>query len=183
MVMRETVSGGAEACRQKASRHIERIKATFTETTTDEEKFGVYLAAFDRAAWGAGRCRENFVGENHCRWTDNPATAEKLKTSEEEGVILLELLHAEMEPLMCGKENVPLSTVNGTSVKFAECAKIRDAAAEELIQTEIVFFEKILHQEPPETIQERYRQFCAKLEAKMASILAPFLFIPDMLWS
>lgn len=183
MVMRETVSGGAEACRQKASNHIDRIKATFTEKTTDEEKFSIYLAAFDRAAWGAGRCRENFSGENYCRWADDAATATKLKIGEEEGVILLELLHQEMAPLMCGKENLPLSTVNGTSVKFAECAKIRDAAAEDLLQTEIVFFEKILRQEAPPTLRERLKAIEARMEAKIASILAPFLFIPDTLWS
>ncbi len=179
MVMRETVSGGAEACRQKASSHIDRIKATFTHNTTDEDKFHAYLAAFDRAAWAAGRCRENFAGENYCRWTDNPATAEKLKRGEEEGVILLELLHGEMAPLMCGKEKQPLSTVNGTSVKFAECAKIRDAAEADLIRTEATYREKILREELP----QKFRDLLARLDAKIASICAPFLFIPDTLWS
>ena len=181
--MRVTTSGGAEACREKASRHVERIKATFTETTTDRQKFDAFLGAFDRAAWGVGRCRENFEGDNYCRWVNDPATAERLKTSEEEGVLILDMLHQEMAPLMCDKEKRPLSEINGTSAKFAQCTLVKNAATDEMVDTQIVFYEKILGQDLPPTIMDRLRQLGAAFESKIASILAPFLFIPDTLWS
>jgi hypothetical protein len=178
MNMREIVSGGAEACRQKALSHIKRIKQNFTDTTTDEEKFDAFLKAFDKAAYGTERCRENFAGENYLRWANDRDTAAKLKEGEEVGVILLDLLHAEMQPLLSSKENQPLSQVNGTSVKFAECAQKRDAAIQNFIRTEVVFAEKILQKEAPPTL----KQMLANLEAKVASYLAPLLLLPENLW-
>ena len=92
MVMRETVRGEANACREKALRRVGSIKATFTATTTDEEKFQAYLTAFNNAVYGMGRCRENFEGENYLRWANDKKTAILIHGGNEEGTFTLRYL-------------------------------------------------------------------------------------------
>lgn len=175
--MRETVSGGAEACRQKALAHVNSVKATFNENTTDEEKFQAFLSKFQRVAHGVSRCRENFQEENYKRWLEDKRTAGALAECNREGIILMEMLTEEMKPLMSSTENKPLATVNGTSLAFTECTQLYIQAQKDFVDTDAKLHEKILCDRPlseqPIILQ--------KLEAVIASVMAYFAFVPDLL--
>lgn len=180
MVMRETTSGGAQACREKALRHIERVKQTFNDSTTDEEKFQAFLKLFNSAVYGAGRCHENFQGENYHRWDNDTQTAANLHKGNQEAVIIMGLALQEMEPLTSSESNKPLSAVNGTSVAFGECCAQRLKADEAFELTDKVFHERIICRAQPATDRSIIVQ---KLEAVIAMIMAQFIFVPEGLLS
>lgn len=180
MVMRETISGEAQACREKALRHIENIKATFKASTTDEEKFETFLGKFRLVAAGVERCRENFKDDNYTRWLDDPKTAAILHTGNQEGILLMEMLREEMEPLMSATEHKPLSCVNGTSVAFAQCSRECADVKIDFADTDSKFHEKIICNRVPESTNPI---FVRKLEAIIAMIVAQFIFVPEGLLS
>ena len=176
MVMRETTSGEAEACRAKALRHIERIKGTFNHTTTGEEQFQAFLGLFNGAVYGAGRCHENFAGDNYRRWDNDTQTATRLYHGNQEAVILMELALQEMEQLASSENKEPLASVNGTSVAFMECCLRRRQAMDAFVVTAKVFHEKIARDRQPDLDQPI---LVRKLEAVIAMILAHFIFVPE----
>lgn len=175
MVMRETMSGEAQACRQKALRHLERIQKNFTDKTTDDEKFQAYLGLFNDAAYGAGRCRENFEGENHNRWNEDKTTAEILYNANKVGVVLMQLAMDEMKSLRSGDEKL-LCRVNGTRAVFMECTKQRKQAEKDFEDTGKVYHEKVLCERQPDTQKPILLQ---KMEAIIAMIVAQFIFVPE----
>ncbi len=176
MVMRESTSGEAQACREKALRHIERIRSTFKETTTDEERFQAFLNLFNGAAYGTGRCRENFENGNHCRWDNDKVTAKALYNSNREGVVLMQLVMEEMKPLISSVEKKPLMAVNGTSVAFMECCQKAAKAEADFEDTDMVYREKVLCDRQPDSSKPILIQ---KLEAVIAMIVAQFIFVPE----
>lgn len=180
MVMRESTSGEAQACREKALRHIERIKSTFKETTTDEQRFQAYLSLFNGAAYGTGRCRENFENENYHRWDNDKVTAKALYSTNREGVVLMQLVMEEMKPLISSAEKKPLMAVNGTSVAFMECCQKAAKAEADFADTDVVYREKVLCDSRPDSSRPIIVQ---KLEAIIAMIVAQFIFVPEGLLS
>lgn len=178
MVTRESTSGEAQACREKALRHIERIKQTFNGTTTSEEKFDAFLRLFNGAVHGASRCNENFQGENFHRWDNDPQTAAVLHKASKEAIMIMGLALQEMELLTSSESKQPLSAVNGTSVAFSQCCRKRREAHEAFQITDKVFHEKIICRRQADGDRPIIVQ---RLEAVIATIMAHFIFVPDAL--
>ena len=177
MAMREMKSGEAQACHEKALRHLERAQEKFTDETTDAEKFQVYLNLFNGAAGGVVRCRENFQGENHRRWNEDKLTARLLYKANEEGIAIMQLAIREMI-LLKSSENRPLCRVNGTKAVFLECTQLRKRAEKDFEDTKRVYHEEILRERKPDSQKSSLLQ---KIEATIAMIVAQFIFIPDCL--
>lgn len=175
MAMREMKSGEAQACHERALRHIERLKKTFTESTTDVEKFQAYLKLVNDAAHGTERCRENFQGGNHCRWNDDKSTARLLYDANKEGIILIRHAIAEMKGLKSPDEK-PLCRVNGTKAIFMECTQLKKKVEKDFKDTDKVYHEQILRERKPDSQKPILLQ---KIEAIIAMIVAQFIFIPD----
>jgi hypothetical protein len=176
MAMREMKSGEAQACHEKALRHLERVKKTFTDGTTDDEKFQAYLKLFNDSACGAGRCRENFQGKNYRRWNEDKLTARLLYQANEEGIVLMQLAMREMI-LLKSSEDRPLCRVNGTKAVFLECTKLREQAEKDFEDTIRIYHEKVLRERKPDVEKPA---FLKKMEATIATIVAQLIFIPDV---
>ncbi|HEU4839502.1 MAG TPA: hypothetical protein VFS88_08850 [Micavibrio sp.] len=175
MSMRKTKSGEVQAHREKVLRHLERAQKDFTDKTTDEEKFQAYLKLFNDAAYGVGRCRENFEAENHHRWNEDKTTAEILYNANKVGLELMQLAMDKMISLKSSDDR-PLCRVNGTKAVFLECTKLRKRAEKDFDDTIRIYHEEVLRERKPDVQRP---SFWRKMEAIIATIMAQFIFIPD----